>query len=74
MALLDFLKRKNKSQQDLAVSLAPVIPTDIYAAGELDLADTIAPAALKVEAIGKLAQEVGTGHHAGQRDLGIVVR
>lgn len=49
MALLDFLKRKKQTTQDLAVSLAPVVPTDIYAAGELDLADTIAPAALKVE-------------------------
>ncbi|MBP9816536.1 MAG: DUF87 domain-containing protein [Candidatus Pacebacteria bacterium] len=49
MALLDFLKRKKQSTQDLAISLAPVVPTDIYAAGELDLADTIAPAALKVE-------------------------
>ncbi|MBY0110837.1 DUF87 domain-containing protein [Patescibacteria group bacterium] len=29
--------------------MAPVLPPDIYAAGALDLADTIAPAALKVE-------------------------
>ena len=30
-------------------SIEPVLPTDIYSAGTLDLADTIAPAALKVE-------------------------
>lgn len=43
MALLDFFNKK----QD-APSIAPVLPKDIYAEGTLDLADTIAPAALKV--------------------------
>ncbi len=46
MALLDFLKKKKEQEPAL---LAPIVPVDIYAAGELDLADTIAPAALKVE-------------------------
>jgi len=46
MALLDFLGRNNdKNDQP---QMAPVLPKDIYAAGTLDLADTIAPAALKV--------------------------
>jgi conjugal transfer ATP-binding protein TraC len=44
MALLDFLNRKKEDE----VTLTPVLPKDIYAQGELDLADTIAPAALKV--------------------------
>lgn len=44
MALLDFLN-KNKGEEP---EIVPVLPKDIYAAGELDLADTIAPAALKV--------------------------
>ncbi|MEK9161065.1 MAG: DUF87 domain-containing protein [Patescibacteria group bacterium] len=48
MALLDFLNRKKKQEGALA-TMAPVLPPDIYAAGALDLADTIAPAALKVE-------------------------
>jgi type IV secretory pathway VirB4 component len=48
MALLDFLNR-NK-QQDTAPQVAPVLPKDIYAKGTLDLADMIAPAALKVNA------------------------
>lgn len=43
MALSDFFN-KNKKEPELA----PILPSDIYAAGELDLADTIAPAALKV--------------------------
>lgn len=43
MALSDFFN-KNKQEPELA----PILPSDIYAAGELDLADTIAPAALKV--------------------------
>lgn len=47
MALLDFLHRgKDKNEND--VSITPVLPRDIYAEGKLDLADTIAPAALKV--------------------------
>lgn len=44
MALLDFFNKKNEG----APEITPVLPKDIYAAGELDLADTIAPAALKV--------------------------
>jgi len=44
MALLDFFNRKNQQEPEMT----PVLPADIYAAGELDLADTIAPAALKV--------------------------
>jgi conjugal transfer ATP-binding protein TraC len=43
MALLDFFGKKNDTPE-----VVPVLPKDIYAAGELDLADTIAPAALKV--------------------------
>ena len=45
MALLDFLNRGKKEDQP---AVAPVLPKDIYAQGTLDLADTIAPAALKV--------------------------
>ncbi len=45
MALLDFLNRGKKEEQP---QVAPVLPKDIYAQGTLDLADTIAPAALKV--------------------------
>ncbi len=43
MALLDFFNSKKE-----APVVAPVLPADIYAQGALDLADTIAPAALKV--------------------------
>lgn len=45
MALLDFLNRGKKEGD---VEITPVLPKDIYAEGALDLADTIAPAALKV--------------------------
>ena len=45
MALLDFLNRGKKEETP---SVVPVLPKDIYAQGTLDLADTIAPAALKV--------------------------
>jgi conjugal transfer ATP-binding protein TraC len=45
MALLDFLNRGNDEN---GPKVAPVLPKDIYAAGKLELADTIAPAALKV--------------------------
>ena len=45
MALLDFL---GKNKKDEAPAMAPVLPKDIYAEGELQLADAIAPAALKV--------------------------
>ncbi len=43
MALLDFFNSKKETPD-----VAPVLPDDIYAQGALDLADTIAPAALKV--------------------------
>lgn len=43
MALLDFFGKKEETPE-----ITPVLPKDIYAAGELDLADTIAPAALKI--------------------------
>jgi len=46
MALLDFLNRGKKKEDEVAIT--PVLPRDIYAEGALDLADTIAPAALKV--------------------------
>jgi conjugal transfer ATP-binding protein TraC len=45
MAFLDFI---NKKKDDETPDVAPVLPQDIYAQGTLDLADTIAPAALKV--------------------------
>lgn len=45
MALLDFFGRSKKEGEP---AVAPVLPKDIYAAGTLELADTIAPAALKV--------------------------
>ena len=45
MALLDFFNRGAKDDEP---AITPVLPKDIYAAGALDLADTIAPAALKV--------------------------
>ena len=48
MALLDFFN-KGKGEEP---EITPVLPADIYAAGELDLADTIAPAALKVNSQG----------------------
>lgn len=47
MALLDFLNRGDDKKDD-GVAITPVLPKDIYAEGTLDLADTIAPAALKV--------------------------
>lgn len=46
MALLDFLNR-NKKDAD-APEIVPVLPKDIYAQGFLDLVDTIAPTALKI--------------------------
>ena len=45
MALLDFLNRKNTQNADAA---SPVLPQDVYAQSTLDLVDTIAPDALKV--------------------------
>jgi conjugal transfer ATP-binding protein TraC len=44
MAFLDFLGKKNSDTPEIT----PVLPKDIYAQGTLDLADTIAPAGLKV--------------------------
>src|SRR3989338_141866 len=44
MSLLDFFSRTHANTPEIA----PVLPSDIYAAGTLDLVDTIAPAALKV--------------------------
>ena len=46
MALLDFLTRKKEE----APAVVPVLPKDIYQQGTLDLADTIAPTALKISA------------------------
>jgi len=46
MALLDFLGRNKENTP----KVTPVLPRDIYAEGALDLADAIAPAALKVGA------------------------
>jgi conjugal transfer ATP-binding protein TraC len=46
MGLLDFINGKKNE----AAEIAPVLPKDIYAKGTLDLADLIAPAALKVNA------------------------
>lgn len=48
MALLDFLGKGKNTEG--APSMTPVLPKDIYAEGELRLADAIAPAALKVGA------------------------
>lgn len=45
MALLDFLQKKNQE----TTQMTPVLPKDIYKQGTLDLVDTIAPAALKIE-------------------------
>ncbi len=44
MALLDFLNRKHKEEP----GIVPVLPSDIYRAGTLNLVDTIAPTALKI--------------------------
>jgi type IV secretory pathway VirB4 component len=46
MALLDFLTKKKEA----APEVAPVLPSEIYRRGALELADTIAPTALKVGA------------------------
>lgn len=51
MALLDFLGKKKQGEPDTGIpQVTPVLPKDIYAEGALSLADTIAPAALKVGA------------------------
>jgi type IV secretory pathway VirB4 component len=44
MALLDFLNRKKEESPEII----PVLPNDIYRQGSLNLADTIAPTALKI--------------------------
>lgn len=49
MALLDFLNRKHKDAQASTI-ITPTLPADVYKEGALTLADTIAPAALKVSA------------------------
>ncbi len=54
MSLLDFINRKKEEPPQIT----PVLPKDIYAQGTLDLADTIAPAALKVG-----ARELELGAH-----------
>ena len=46
MGLLNFLKKNDTGETQEEV--IPVLPTDIYARGTLDLRDTIAPSALKV--------------------------
>lgn len=46
MALLDFLNRKQPEEQ--APEVVPVLPRDIYKQSSLDLVDTIAPTALKI--------------------------
>jgi conjugal transfer ATP-binding protein TraC len=46
MALIDFLTRKNKTEEQPAI--IPVLPKDIYKQSSLDLVDTIAPTALKI--------------------------
>ncbi|HVT75368.1 MAG TPA: DUF87 domain-containing protein [Candidatus Paceibacterota bacterium] len=43
MGILDFLKKK-----DNKASIAPILPSEIYEAGVLELKDVIAPSALKV--------------------------
>jgi len=44
MALLDFLKKKEKEK----ANVAPVLPQEIYEAGVLELKDVIAPSALSI--------------------------
>src|SRR5665213_1781818 len=46
MALLDFLNKKKEE----GTGVVPVLPADIYGKGQLELVDTIAPAALKIGA------------------------
>lgn len=47
MALLDFLSRKKENDARMDI---PVLPHDIYHPGALDLADVVAPTALKIGA------------------------
>ncbi len=48
MALLDFFKKKQPEAAMASTIVMPTLPKDIYTEGTLSLADTIAPAALKV--------------------------
>jgi conjugal transfer ATP-binding protein TraC len=52
MALLDFLGKKKQAEASLAMppSATPALPKDLYGEATLNLADTIAPSALKVSA------------------------
>jgi conjugal transfer ATP-binding protein TraC len=52
MALLDFLGKKKQAASSFAMPPAatPVLPKDLYGEATLNLADTIAPSALKVSA------------------------
>src|ERR1041385_9032728 len=45
MALLDFLARNRKKDESTPTS---VLPKDVYAGGQLNLVDTIAPTAMKI--------------------------
>jgi len=47
MAVFDFLKTKKKSPVD-ALDIEPILPSQIYESGVLELRDVIAPAALKI--------------------------
>lgn len=48
MALLDFFKKKERAPAVASTIVTPTLPKDVYQEGTLSLADTIAPAALKV--------------------------
>ncbi len=50
MSLLDFFKKREEENGSVMPEIVPVLPQDIYAQGALTLADTIAPAGLKVSA------------------------
>lgn len=47
MGVLDFLTRKDKSQEDAPVVM-PILPAEIYERGMLEMRDVIAPSALKI--------------------------
>jgi len=48
MALFDFLKPKKKAESEKKPEAVPVLPEDIFETGQLELADIIAPSALKL--------------------------
>jgi len=48
MALLDFLKNKNKKDKVKTPEITSFLPQEIYEAGVLELQDVVAPSALKV--------------------------